>query len=110
MGFIRILSRMLSSRETEHPSPKVTYEFIHEFGRSDVSMGKVFAQFPNTSPSGKRVDSDNPIPRIKSQILVKNVTLEMSEWRRVPPKNHNGHIKVFLETTPLTPINRALAL
>jgi hypothetical protein len=39
--------RMLPSRETEHPSLKVTYEFIHEFGRSEFRGCKVFAQFPN---------------------------------------------------------------
>jgi hypothetical protein len=37
MRFIRISSWMLPSCETEHSSPKMTYEFIHEFGRPDVS-------------------------------------------------------------------------
>jgi hypothetical protein len=50
---------------------------------------------PNTSPAGKRVESDDPIPRIKSRILVKNVTLGTSEWTRVPRKNHNGQIEIF---------------
>jgi hypothetical protein len=49
-------------------------------------------KFPNTSPSGKRVDSDDPIPRKTSRILVKHVTLGTSEWTHVPQKIRNGHI------------------
>jgi hypothetical protein len=33
------------------------------FIRLDVSRVTDFPEFPNTSPTGKRVDSDNPIPR-----------------------------------------------
>jgi hypothetical protein len=50
---------------------------------------KVFAQFPNTSPSGKRVDSDDPIPRKLLNFGKKNVTLGTSEWTRVLRKIRN---------------------
>jgi hypothetical protein len=42
---------------------------------------KVFAQFPNTSPSGKRVDSDGPIPRIDLEFW----------WKTSPSERRSGH-------------------
>jgi hypothetical protein len=66
---------------------------------------KDFTKFPNTSPSGKRVDSDDPFPR---QLL--NLDKKTS-----PSERRSGHASLgklatvestrFLETTPLTPIN-----
>jgi hypothetical protein len=61
-----------------------------------------FPEFPNTSPSGKRVDSDDPIPR-KLWNSVKNVTLETSEWTRVLRKFLNGRIEVSSWNYPPRP-------
>jgi hypothetical protein len=52
-----------------------------------------FTEFPNTSPSGKRVDSDDPFPR-KPTNSGKNVTLGTSEWTRVLRESRNGRIEV----------------
>jgi hypothetical protein len=46
-------SRMLCPWKTHHKN----------FVKLDVSRVTGFPEFPNTSPSGKRVDSDDPIPR-----------------------------------------------
>jgi hypothetical protein len=65
---------------------------------------KVFAQFPNTSPSGKRVVFDDLFPWTIFRISVKNVTLGTSEWTRVPPwKCAKVISRRFLESTPLSP-------
>jgi hypothetical protein len=82
------------------------HENIHKFGTSTFRGWTVFDQFPNTSPSGKRVDSDDPIPRIKPRISVKNVTLGTSEWTRVPWKLATVVSRRFLRATPFLPINR----
>jgi hypothetical protein len=37
---------------------------LRTLSNSDVSRVTGFPEFPNTSPSGKRVDSDDLIPRI----------------------------------------------
>jgi hypothetical protein len=54
---------MFPSLEAELSIPKVTHEFIRELCKSEVSRVKSFCLIPNTSPSGKQVDSDDPIPR-----------------------------------------------
>jgi hypothetical protein len=54
---------MFPSHEAELSIPKVIHKFIRELCKTDVSRVKGFCPIPNTSPSGKRVDSDNPIPR-----------------------------------------------
>jgi hypothetical protein len=36
---------------------------FHEFHELDISRVTGFPEFPNTSRSGKRVDSDDPIPQ-----------------------------------------------
>jgi hypothetical protein len=36
---------------------------LKNFVKLDISRVTGFPEFPNTSPSGKRVDSDDPIPR-----------------------------------------------
>jgi hypothetical protein len=48
-----------------------------------------FPEFPNTSPLGKRVDSDDPIPRILRKFS-KNVTLGTSEGTRVARETKDG--------------------
>jgi hypothetical protein len=80
------------------------------FVNLDVSRMTGFPEFPNTSPSGKRVDSDDPIPRT-SRKFSKNVTLGTSEGTRVTRKPYNGLIEAgFAELPPLAPINRRLPL
>jgi hypothetical protein len=76
--------------------------YIHGFCTSAFWGWTVFAQFPNTRPSGKRVDSDDPIPQIKPRILVKNVTLRTLEWTHVPLKTRNGHIEAVPRGYPLS--------
>jgi hypothetical protein len=69
-----------------------------------------FPEFPNTSPSGKRVDCNDPIPGTFRKFS-KNVTLGTSEYIHVALKPYNGLIEVgFAELPPLSPINRRLAL
>jgi hypothetical protein len=81
------------SSEHLHECFLVTKQIFHHEAHSRIYLrirqlwrfeGERFAKFPNTSPSGKRVDSDDPFPRIISWILVKNVTLGMLEWIRAP--------------------------
>jgi hypothetical protein len=40
---------MLPSRETELSTPKVTHEFIHEFGKSDVSKVRFLPNSPTNT-------------------------------------------------------------
>jgi hypothetical protein len=69
-----------------------------------------FPEFPNTSPSGKRVDSDDPIPRIIRKFS-KNVTLGTSEGTRVVREIKDGWIEASFAELPLPgPINSGLSL
>jgi hypothetical protein len=84
---------------------------ITNFISLDVSRVTGFHEFPNTSPSGKRVDSDDPIPRTFRNFS-KNVTLGTSEGTRVTREPRNGRIEARSQNypAPLTPINRRLLL
>jgi hypothetical protein len=44
---------------------------FENFVKLNVSRVTGFPEFPNTSPSGKRVDSDDPIPRIRRKFSKK---------------------------------------
>jgi hypothetical protein len=92
-----------------HERRNTTWFFLScfpEFVRVSISPKfrgcKVFIQFPNTSPSGKRVDSDDPFPRIILRIPVKT---SPSERRSVhaPLKRTTVILRQFLETTPSSP-------
>jgi hypothetical protein len=52
-----------------------------------------FTKFPNTSPSGKRVDSDDPFPR-KPLNLGKKCHPQSVGVDTRPPEPHNGRIEV----------------
>jgi hypothetical protein len=84
--------------------------YITNFINLDVSRVTCFPKFPNTSPSGKRVDSDDPIPQT-FQNFSKNVTLGTSEGTHVIRKNsQRSNRGAFAEIPPLAPINRRLPL
>jgi hypothetical protein len=78
-----------------HPS-----EFARIVGPLKFRGWKVFTQFPITSPSGKRVDSDDPFPWKNSWIVVKKSPSE----RRSIHVSLSGVATVvsrhLLETTP----------
>jgi hypothetical protein len=83
---------------------------ITNFINLDVSRVTGFHEFPNTSPSGKRVDSDDPIPRT-FQNFSKKVTLGTSEGTRVTRKHRNSRIEARSQNYyPPAPINRRLPL
>jgi hypothetical protein len=50
-------------KKAEHPLYDFGNKRIEALGKIDVSRVTGFPEFPNTSPSGKRVDSDDPITR-----------------------------------------------
>jgi hypothetical protein len=66
--------------------------YITNFINLDVSRVTGFPEFPKTSPSGKRVDFDDPIPWT-FQNFSKNVTLGTSEGTRVIRKTRNSRIE-----------------
>jgi hypothetical protein len=65
---------------------------------------KVFTQFPNTSPSGKRVDSDDPFPRIVLRSPVKTLPSERRSVHGSPPKTRNGHLETVSWNYPPLPL------
>jgi hypothetical protein len=87
----------------------ITWKLISWNSTNPTFRGcEVFPEFPNTSPSGKRVDSDNLIPQ-KLLNSGKNVTLGTSEWTHVFRKTRNGRIEETSWNYPLAPINRELS-
>jgi hypothetical protein len=68
---------------------------------------KVFAQFPNTSPSGKRVDSDDLIPR-KLSYSGRKCHPQNVEVDTCPPKNSQRSYRGSFLKLPPTPKNREL--
>jgi hypothetical protein len=67
-----------------------------------------FTKFPNTSPSRKRVDSDDPYPwkplNFGKKRHPRNVGVDM----RPPEISQRSNRGSFLELPPLAPINRQL--
>jgi hypothetical protein len=106
LRLIRISSWTFPFHETELFIPQVT----HEFWQIQHFEGVRF--LPNSPTLAPRGSGLTPTIWFheNSRNLVKSVTLGTSEWTHVTRKNLNGRIEPFLETTPLTPINRALAL
>jgi hypothetical protein len=51
------------SRLQSFAGSKFLKTYFTNFIKLDVSRVTGFPEFPNTSPSGKQVDSDDPIPR-----------------------------------------------
>jgi hypothetical protein len=56
------------------------------FVKLSVSRVTSFTEFPNTSPSGKRVDSDDPIPRILHKFSKKTSPSERRRGHASPRK------------------------
>jgi hypothetical protein len=70
-----------------------------------------FPEFPNTSPSGKRVDSDDPIPRTFRKFSKKRHPRNVGGNTRHPKTPQRSNRGRFHGTTPpLAPINRRLSL
>jgi hypothetical protein len=69
-----------------------------------------FPEFPNTSPSGKRVDSDDPIPRTFRKFSKKRHPRNVGGDTRRPGSQRRLNRGALRETTPPGPINSGLAL
>jgi hypothetical protein len=102
---------LAGSRFLSFAGSRLLKTYFMNFIKLGVSRVTGFPDFPNTSPSGKRVDSDNPIPR-KSKNFSKKTS---------PSERRSGHVssrnlatidsRRVLETAPPpAPINRELLL
>jgi hypothetical protein len=72
-------------REFQTPDPRdflVPENIFTNFMNLDVSRVTGFPEFSNTSPSGKRVDSDDPIPR----------TFQNFSQKTSPSERRRGHV------------------
>jgi hypothetical protein len=67
---------------------------------------RVFSEFPNTSPSGKRVDSDDPIPQTFRKFSKKRHPRNVGGDTRRPETLQRSDRGRVCGTTPLVPINR----
>jgi hypothetical protein len=76
----------------------------------DVSRVTYFPEFPNTSPSGKRVDSNDPIPRKSQNFSKKRHARNVGGDTRPPETSQRSNRGVFVELPPLARINRGLSL
>jgi hypothetical protein len=103
-------SRLRGSKIPDPDRFNVPENLFHEFRQTRRSEGdRFFLNSPTTAPRGKRVDSDDLIPR-KTLKFSENVTLGTSEWTCVVWKSHNGRIESSSWNCPLAPINRELSL
>jgi hypothetical protein len=85
--------------------------YITNFINLDVSRVTGVAEFPNTSPSGKRVDSDNPIPQTFQNFSKKRHPRNVGGDTRHPETSQRSNRGTFAELPPpLAPINRRLPL
>jgi hypothetical protein len=83
---------------------------ITNFINLDVSRVTGFSEFPNTGPSGKRVDSDDPIPRTFQNFSKKRHPRNVGGDTRHPETSQRSNRGMFAELPPLAPINRWLPL
>jgi hypothetical protein len=79
---------------------------FHEFRqtrRFDLRGWRFFPEFPNTSPSGKQVDSDDPIPRkllnFSKKPHPRNVGVDTRPLETSQRSNRGGFLKL-----PLSPL------
>jgi hypothetical protein len=77
--------------------------YLKNFVKIDVSRVTGFPEFPNTSPSGKRVDSDDPIPRIFPKFSKKRHTRNVGGDTRHPKTLQRSNQGRFRGTTPPRP-------
>jgi hypothetical protein len=73
---------------------------LENFVKLNVSRVTGFPEFPNTSPSGKRVDSDDPIPRILRKFSKKRHPRNVGGDTRRPGSRGRLNRGVFRGTTP----------
>jgi hypothetical protein len=83
---------------------------LKNFVRLDVSRVTGFPEFPNSSPSGKLVDSDDPIPRILRKFSKKRHPRNVGGDTRRPETLERLDRGGFRGTTPPGPINRRPSL
>jgi hypothetical protein len=95
------LRRSQSSCIREFPAPeKHTLRIPLDF---DVSRVMYFPEFPNTSPSGKRVDSDDPIPRTFRKFSKKRHPRNVGGDTRHPGSKWRLNRGTLRETAPPWP-------
>jgi hypothetical protein len=70
------------------------------FVKLDVSRVTGFPEFPNTSPSGKRVDSDDPIPRKSQNFSKKRHPRNVGVDTRPPEISQRSNRGEFLKLPP----------
>jgi hypothetical protein len=106
------LKSILDSREEARfgccfrTSPK---NLSHELRQIRHSVGVRFSpEFPNTSPSGKWVDSDNLFPRKLLNSGEKRHPRTVGVDTRPPENSQRSNRGDFLKLPPLAPINREL--
>jgi hypothetical protein len=95
------LRRSQTSCIREFPAPeKHTLRMPLDF---DVSRVMYFPEFPNTSPSGKRVDSDDPIPRTFRKFSKKRHPRNVGGDTRRPGSKRRLNRGALRETAPPRP-------
>jgi hypothetical protein len=73
---------------------------ITNFINLDVSRVTGFPEFPNTSPSGKQVDSDDPIPRTFRSFSKKRHPRNIGGDTRHPETSQRSNRGTFAELPP----------
>jgi hypothetical protein len=74
--------------------------YITNFINLDVSRVTGFPEFPNTSPSGQRVDSDDPIPRTFQKFSKKRHPRNVGVDTRHPENLQRSNRGAFAELPP----------
>jgi hypothetical protein len=95
------LHRFQTSENRGFPAPEK--HVSRTFVKLNVSRVTGFPKFPNTSPSGKRVDSDDPIPRILRKFSKKRHPRNVGGDTRRPGALERLNRGRFRGTTPLHP-------
>jgi hypothetical protein len=79
---------------------KIPENSFHEFRKTRRFEGDRLPEFPNTSPSGKRVDSDDPIPRKSQNFSKKRHAQNVGGDTRPPETSQRSNRGVFVELPP----------
>jgi hypothetical protein len=100
----------MSSRFHIFASSLLLKTYFTNFINLDVLRVTGFPKFPNTTPSAKRVDSDDPIPRTFQNFSKKRHPRNVGGDTRHPETSQRSNRGAFAELPPLAPINRRLPL